>query len=95
MPPRRFNPAQRVVAVVGLGLALYVFGVWATAIGVHPLTGWVGYAPLSGASLSRMEGGLHPWVRLVLWLILIAVWASLSFVLLREKSSNLEDPGAT
>jgi hypothetical protein len=79
------NRAQRIVIVVGLGAALFVFGQWLTALGSHLPYGWVGYAPLSK---EFGPDGLHPWVRLVIWLILIAIWAVTSAVLLRSEIGN-------
>jgi len=80
------NPAQRVVIVVGAGVALYVFGAWAMTWGTRGFTGWTGYAPLSNTATSTFLGtGLHPWVRLVIWLLLALVWVALSLVLLRNR----------
>jgi hypothetical protein len=81
---RRFNFAQRVVVVIGLGVALYLFGSWVTNLGSHLPTGWAAFAPLSGASLTPFVGGLHPWVRLVLWLMLTVVWMVSSLFLVRS-----------
>jgi hypothetical protein len=95
MQSRKFDRPQRVIVVVGMGLALYVFGLWATAIGAQLPNGWTGYAPLqSNQAVSFLEGGLHPWVRLVIWLVLIVVWVGLSCEVLRDRSSKPEDPGA-
>jgi heme/copper-type cytochrome/quinol oxidase subunit 1 len=95
MQSRKFDRPQRVVVVVGMGLALYVFGLWAIALGAHLPTGWTGYAPLqSNQAVSFLEGGLHPWVRLVIWLVLIAVWVGLSCEVLRDRPSKPEEPGA-
>jgi hypothetical protein len=77
----RFNLPQRIVLVVALGLAFFVFGAWAT----NPGSGggyWVGYAPLSSPV---GPGGLHPWVRLLIWLALIVVWAVVAVWLLRAR----------
>jgi hypothetical protein len=75
------NHRQRVVVVVGLGFALYVFGQWATTRG--GAFGWVAYAPLSRATFSP-PGYLHPWVQLLIWLGLTVVWVATSVVLLRR-----------
>ena len=80
------NYSQRIVIVVGVGVALYFFGTWAMTWGTRGLTGWVGYAPLSNTATSTFLGtGLHPWVRLVIWLILAAAWVGSSLVLLRSR----------
>ena len=76
--------------VTGLGIGLVVFGMWAT--GPRPAFGWTGYAPLSSTSAYSSNlsitfaGGLHPWVRLLIWLALIVVWTAVSIVLLRPSS---------
>jgi len=84
---RTFNVRQRVVVVVGTGAALFFFGSWLTTRGQGG-TGWVAYAPLSGAiNASDLPGpGLHPWVRLFIWLALIAIWVVVGVVLLRTRS---------
>ncbi|MGA2294172.1 MAG: hypothetical protein ABSG24_02975 [Acidimicrobiales bacterium] len=87
MPPPRFNGAQRVVIVIAAGAALLFFGDWVTALGSRSLTGWTGYAPLQSTYVPYL-GGLHPWVRLVIWLALIALWAAMSIALLRSRPSG-------
>jgi len=86
MQRRRFNMAQRLVVVFGLGAAFYLIGGWVTSL--NSATGWVGYAPLSTGSFTYGSapflGGFHPWVRFVIWLVLIAVWVGISLTLLRS-----------
>jgi hypothetical protein len=90
MQDRSLNRSQAIVVVIGLGLALYILGDWLTALGSHPLTGWVGYAPLStGDGL----GGFHPWLRLIIWLLLIAVWVRSSTSLLNTRSLERHHDG--
>jgi heme/copper-type cytochrome/quinol oxidase subunit 1 len=88
----RLNFAQRVVFVVGLAAMTSVFGTWLTGLGSRVNFGWVAYAPLSKSVNAGDFGGLHPWVRLVLWLILIALWAGLSTLLLRTAKTPEEPP---
>ena len=76
-------------------MALVLLGEWVTALGTHANYGWVAYAPLSN-SFNRWAGGLHPWVRLVVWLLLLVLWVSLSLVILRTprepaNSGRVED----
>jgi hypothetical protein len=85
MQDRSLNHSQSIVVVIGLGLALYVLGDWLTALGSHSPTGWVGYAPLSTGDVF---GGFHPWLRLIIWLLLIAVWGRSSTALLSTRSSE-------
>lgn len=56
--------------------------------------GWVAYAPTSNSYNFPSEGGLHPWVRLILWLALIGLWTGLSALLLRENHSGARDSQA-
>jgi len=78
---------QRVVVVVGIGAALFFFGGWLTTRGQGG-SGWVAYAPLSDTiNASDLPGpGLRPWVRLLIWLALIATWVVVGVVLLRTRS---------
>ena len=83
----RLNPGQRIVTVVGLGVGLLAFGHWLTGLGQQ--SGWVGSAPLvSVAQSAATYGGLYPWVRLAIWLILAAVWTGTSLWLLRAARSR-------
>lgn len=83
------NYSQRMIIVVGVGVALYLFGTWAMTWGTRGFTGWVGYAPVSNTATSTFLGtGLYPGVRLVIWLITAAVWVGFSLVMLRTRSSN-------
>jgi len=76
----RLNLAQRVVVVVTLGLALGVMADYLTGLGVR--TGWYAYAPLSG----QVSAGLGEpgWLRLVIWLAAIGLWALTSLRLLSQ-----------
>lgn len=85
MRGRPLNHSQRIVAIVGLGIALYVFGTWFTGLGSNLPNGWVAYAPLSN---QFNVTGLHPWVRLIIWIVLVAVWTLVSVWLLRDDPSN-------
>ena len=76
----RLNLRQRIVGVIGLGVGLWFFGQWATSWGA---VGWVGYAPLSNTTFVP-PGGLHAWVRLLIWLALTLVWVTLSMIILRS-----------
>jgi hypothetical protein len=79
--------------VVGLGIMLCFLGLWLTSLGDHLPTGWVAFAPLKGNVNIATVGGLHPWVRLVIWLILTVLWTGASLGLLRE--STRRDRGST
>jgi heme/copper-type cytochrome/quinol oxidase subunit 1 len=86
--------SQRVVLIIALAFALYVVGIWLTNLGTHLFAGWTGYAPLQNNNTIPYAGGLHAWVRLVIWLLLTLVWTITSLSLLRttpaarDESSN-------
>jgi heme/copper-type cytochrome/quinol oxidase subunit 1 len=74
--------AQRVVVVIALGLALGAVGSYLVHLGGGIRTGWYGYAPLT-ATFQPPGTGLPTWLRLLIWLVLIAVWALASIRVLR------------
>lgn len=80
---------QRIVIVIGLGVGLYFFGGWVTTRGGVG-SGWVAYAPLANAvNTADLPGpGLHPWVRLLIWLALIALWVVVGVLLLRSRPAK-------
>ena len=86
---------QRIVLVVGLGLALAVLGRHLVSLGGTRNFGWFAYAPLN-TSLDSVAhpSGLRPWARLLIWLGLIAVWTLASFGIMRSPRSRSEQvPG--
>lgn len=78
------SKAQRVVVVIGLGLALGALGSYLVSLGS---SGFV-FTPVPISELSGPGIGLHPWLRLIIWLVLIAVWALASVRALRPSSEN-------
>lgn len=90
MQDRSLNRSQAIVVVIGLGVALYVLGGWLTALGSQPLTGWTGYATLNTGD---GFGGFHPWLRLIIWLVLIAVWVRSSTAILSTRSLERHHDG--
>ena len=84
----RLNLGQRCAFLIGLGLALAAFGRWVTALGSHLPSQWVAYAPLAHRVLSAgplSTGGLHRWVRLLIWLGLILAWTATAIFVLRTQ----------
>jgi heme/copper-type cytochrome/quinol oxidase subunit 1 len=79
----RLNMAQRVVVVVTLGLALGIVASYLTAAGVR--TGWYAYAPLS-AQLQPQGIGGPGWLRLIIWLAAIGLWALTSLRVLSQST---------
>jgi len=75
----KLNFPQRIVVVIGWGLALAIFGRWVTTRGRHLPS----VAPYRVNSL--LVGGLHPWVRLVIWLALVVAWVAGALWVLRTR----------
>jgi hypothetical protein len=86
--PHPLNRLQRLVIVAALAFVLYESGQWLTSLGSNLDFGWVAYAPLSK---QFAPDGLHPWVRYVIWLALIAFWTLASVALLRTQSERIDD----
>lgn len=78
----RLSAAQRVVVIVALGLALAIVASYLTSLG--PRTGWYAYAPLSGQILQPRSIGEPGWLRLIIWLGAIGLWAITSLRVLRQ-----------
>jgi hypothetical protein len=85
------SKAQRIVVVVALGLALWAVGSYLAGLGqggaaglaqgwAMPFTAGGGFAPASP----------HPWVSLIIWLVLVGVWALASIRVLRPSSEKTE-----
>jgi uncharacterized membrane protein YwaF len=82
--------SQRGVIVAALGFAIYFFGQWLLEtweFGSRGNFGWVAYAPLSASSIGQLRL-LHPWVVLLFWLILIAVWLCASLFILQPRHDD-------
>ena len=80
----RLNMAQRVVVVITLGLALGIVASYLTGYftGLGVRTGWYAYAPLSG----QLQPGIGEpgWLRLIIWLAAISLWALTSLRVLSQ-----------
>jgi hypothetical protein len=83
----RLGRAQRVVLVVALGLALGTAGSYLVSLGGGVRSGWYAYSPLT-SSLYAPSTGLPAWLRLVIWLGLIALWALASIRVMRPSSGR-------
>jgi heme/copper-type cytochrome/quinol oxidase subunit 1 len=82
----RLGRAQRVVVVVALGLALGIVASYLTSLGTR--TGWYAYAPLSGQSFQPQGIGEPAWLRLIIWLAVVSLWALISLRILRQSSGQ-------
>jgi hypothetical protein len=76
------SKSQRVVVVIALGLVLGTLGSYLVNIGSEVATGWYAYSPLTTGGVVP-HTGLHRSVRLIIWLVLIGVWAAGSIWVLR------------
>lgn len=81
--------AQRIVLVIALAIAFAFLGRYLVSLGQEREFGWFAYAPLN-SSLQLPNHGLRPWLRLVIWLALIAVWCAASVYLLRPHRASHE-----
>jgi hypothetical protein len=78
----KLSQSQRVVIVVALGAIIFFCGEWITD--VTTFTGWVAYAPLSGATSSVHHRDLtFGWV-IWIWIGLTVAWAVLSGIVLHR-----------
>ncbi len=85
----RLSQPQKIVIVIALGTALGAAGIYLTSLGNATGFGWYAYAPLSQSVYPRT--GLPGWLRLIIWLALIGLWALVSIRVLRtspEESSH-------
>ncbi len=81
------SKAQRVVVVVALGLALGAVGSYLVRLGGGARFGWYAYSPLT-ARVYPPGTGLRPWLRLIVWLAVIGLWALASIRVLRPSSGQ-------
>lgn len=78
----RLSQPQKVVVVIALGMASAAAGIYLVSLGNTAGPGWYAYAPLSQAAYPpRTE--LAGWLRLLIWLALIGLWALMSVGVLR------------
>jgi hypothetical protein len=82
----RLGRGQRVVIVIALGLALRTVGGFLTSLGRRAV-GWYAYSPLT-TRLHPVGLGLHRPVRLLIWLVLIVIWAAASVLVLRPAAAS-------
>jgi heme/copper-type cytochrome/quinol oxidase subunit 1 len=80
----RLSTAQRIVIVTTSGLALGIVASYLTGLGSR--TGWYAYAPLSGQLFQPQGIGEPGWLRLIIWMAAISIWALISVRMLRQSS---------
>jgi hypothetical protein len=89
----RLSRPQRLVVVIGWGMALGAAGIYLTSLGSVSGFGWYAYAPLAH-SAAFPHTGLAGWLRLIIWLALIGLWALGSVWVLRPPPGEAPPPGA-
>lgn len=77
----RLSQPQRIVVVIALGVACGATGMYLVNLG-STVSGWYAYAPLSQA-VYPPHTGLAGWLRLIIWLALVVLWALVSIRVLR------------
>jgi hypothetical protein len=90
----RLGKSQRVVAVIALGLALETLGSYVVNLGSGLGSGWYAYSPLTSGGFFAAPSpiGLHGWVRLIIWLVLIGAWTLGSIRVLRPSPRDATSP---
>jgi hypothetical protein len=88
----RLTKSQRVVVVIAFGLGLETLGSYVVELGSGLASGWYAYSPLTTSTFPAPTG-LHGWLRLIIWLVLIGVWALASIRVLRPSPGNAPSPG--
>ena len=78
----RLSMAQRVVIVIAVGLALAVAAGYLTSLGTR--FGWYAYSPLARQAFSPPGSGEPGWLRAIIWLAAISLWAAASAAVLRH-----------
>ena len=82
----RLNLAQRIVVIIALGLALAIVAGYLTSLATE--TGWYAYSPLARPAISLSGMGEPGWLRMIIWLAAISLWATASAMLLRQPSEH-------
>jgi hypothetical protein len=84
----RLGKPQKIVIVIALGTAFGAVGRYLVNLGNGARAGWYAYSPLTQQAYPPRTG-LAGWLRLIIWLALIALWALASVGVLRPSP---EDP---
>jgi hypothetical protein len=84
------SKAQRIVVVIALGLALAALGSYVGTLG-GAAYGVGGVGGVFGLTLAPVQpDGLRPWLQVIIWLVLIGVWALASIRVLRPAPEKTE-----
>ncbi len=71
------------MVVIALGVACGAAGAYLVSLGNTGSAGWYAYAPGISESVYPPQTGLHGWLRLIIWLALVGLWALVSIRVLR------------
>src|SRR5580693_5765436 len=82
----RLGTAQRVIGVIALGLELGILASYLTSLG--RFSGWFAYVPLTGQAFQPPGTGEPGWLRLIIWLAAVVLWALASIRVLRPARGN-------
>ena len=83
----RLSKAQRVVVVAALGFALAAVGRYLVSLGGGLRFGHCWYSPLTSSTVA-LGTGLPAWLRPIIWLALISLWALASVRVLRPSPEH-------
>ena len=87
----RLSQPQKIVVVIALGMAFGAAGIYLVNLGNTASVGWYAYTPLTQGGYPRT--GLAGWLRLIIWLALIGLWALVSVRVLRPSRDSGERGG--
>ena len=88
---RELNRSQRIIAIVGWGVLVWLVGSFVSSLGEPGVFGWVAYAPLSGASSVHVPGAyLTSLEDFFLWLALVVAWVAGAMFMLRTPAKKDE-----
>jgi heme/copper-type cytochrome/quinol oxidase subunit 1 len=82
----RLSTAQRVVVIIALGLAVAIVASYVTSLGTR--AGWYAYAPLTGQAFAPPGPRESGWLRVIIWLSAISLWAAASVTVLRQSPGH-------
>jgi hypothetical protein len=88
----RLSQPQKIVVVIALGMALGAAGIYLVNLRNTAGFGWYAYVPLTQAAYPP-HTGLAGWLRLIIWLALIGLWALVSVRVLRPSRDSGERGG--
>jgi heme/copper-type cytochrome/quinol oxidase subunit 1 len=86
----RLSQPQRIEIVIALGMAFGAAGTYLVDLGNVSGFGWYAYTPLS-QQVYAPRTGLDGWLRLIIWLAMIGLWALVSVRMLRPSPTETDE----